>query len=534
MKANKIFLLMTLFLSVSVSGGNGPTYTNPILHSDYSDPDAICVDGEFWMTSSSFNCVPGLQVLHSKDLINWEIVSAALPGGPESYWPDASDRVRHGDGVYAPSIRYHDGMFYIFWGDPDYGIYQVHTTDPAGVWSDPVLVLEGKGFIDTCPLWDDDGKVYLVHGWAGSRFGFNSMLSVCEMNEDCTAVKGEQILVFDGNKNGNGTVEGPKFYKRDGWYYIFAPAGGVKDGWQLVLRSRNIYGPYEHRVVMNQGSTDIHGPHQGAWITDAEGDDWFLHFEDRYAYGRVVHLQPLKWNADGWCIIGEDKNGDGIGEPVLSYRKPKMKSSTPSVCTDAMETRTLFKGTSIPLNWQWQAQPRMDWCMMNPADGCIRLHCVKKGDGWKSLWDTPNMLLEKIAGQTMSLTAKLVFRPAYEGDRCGLAVMGENYSSLDLCYIGREVRVVRHECQGASAGKPEAETASVALPGNGSRFYTVYLKLTVREGCICDFFYSTDGKTFAPLGESFKASAGKWIGAKAGFYAIADIKRNSGGSVEVY
>ena len=292
-------------------------YKNPVLFSDYSDPDLIRVGDDYWMTSSSFTCYPGLQILHSTDLVNWEIAGAAVQRlEPASHF----DAPAHGDGIWAPCIRYNEGTFWIFWGDPDHGIYQVHTNDPRGEWSKPHLVLEGKGLIDPSPLWDEDGRVYLVHGWAGSRAGFKSVLSVCELDKDCTRTISDQVLVFDGKKNGNNTVEGPKFYKRNGYYYIFAPSGGVKEGWQLVLRSKSVYGPYEWKTVLHQGNTDIHGPHQGGWVSDVEGNDWFMHFEDRYAWGRVCHLQPMTWLEDDWCIIGVDINGDGIGEPVSSFQ----------------------------------------------------------------------------------------------------------------------------------------------------------------------------------------------------------------------
>ncbi len=127
------------------------------------------------------------------------------------------------------------------------------------------------------------------------------------------------MLVFDGHDN-HPTVEGPKFHKRNGFYYIFAPAGGVATGWQLVLRSKNIYGPYEEKIVLAQGKTAINGPHQGAWVDTPTGEDWFLHFQDKVAFGRIVHLQPMTWKND--FPVMADNNG--TGEPVLSYRKPNI------------------------------------------------------------------------------------------------------------------------------------------------------------------------------------------------------------------
>ena len=128
--------------------GDG-TYTNPILYADYSDPDVIRVGKDYYMTASSFNCVPGLPILHSKDLVNWQIVNYAL----EQQIPEAVFNIpQHSKGVWAPAIRYHKGEFYIYWGDPDFGVYMVKTKDIYGKWSKPILVMEGKGIIDPCPF----------------------------------------------------------------------------------------------------------------------------------------------------------------------------------------------------------------------------------------------------------------------------------------------------------------------------------------------------------------------------------------------
>jgi Beta-xylosidase len=307
--------------------GDG-TYRNPIIYADYSDPDACRVGDDYYMTASSFNCIPGLQILHSKDLVNWTIVNAAVPYALEPI--EAVEKPEHGNRVWAPSIRFHNNEFYIFWGDPDQGVFMTKTKDPKGTWSKPVLVKAAKGIIDTTPLWDEDGKVYLVHAFAGSRAGLKSVLAVCELNAEANQAITESRIVFDGHDNQE-TCEGPKFYKRNGYYYIFTPAGGVATGWQLVLRSKNPYGPYEEKVVMAQGKSTINGPHQGAWVDTTTGEDWFLNFQDVGAYGRLTHLQPMKWVKD-WPVIGVDKDGDGCGEPVLTYKKPNVGKTYP-ICT---------------------------------------------------------------------------------------------------------------------------------------------------------------------------------------------------------
>jgi beta-xylosidase len=222
--------------------GNG-TYKNPVINADYSDPDAVRVGDDFYLVSSSFEAIPGLPVLHSKDLVNWSILGHALLKQPPF---DHFETPRHGDGVWAPAIRYYYNEFYIYYPDPDFGIYLVTAKNPAGPWSKPVMVMEGKGIIDPCPLLDSDGSMYLVHGFAGSRAGIKSVIAVNRLNKEGTRVIDDGMIVYDGHET-DPTIEGPKFYKRNGYYYIFAPAGGVPTGWQLALRSKNIYGPYERR-----------------------------------------------------------------------------------------------------------------------------------------------------------------------------------------------------------------------------------------------------------------------------------------------
>lgn len=530
----KLLSICGLFAAATVSAqsvwtsdlGNGQ-YKNPVLYADYSDPDLIRVGEDYWMTASSFNHMPGLQILHSTDLVNWEIVNTVFrTQEPACHF----DVPAHGDGVWAPAIRYHEGEYYIYWGDPDFGIYMTKASDPRGEWSKPHLVKAGKGMIDTCPLWDDDGKAYLVHGWAGSRATFKSVLSVCEMAPDGRSLIGEEVLIFDGHDE-HPTVEGPKFYKRDGWYYVFAPAGGVKPGWQIVLRSRSPYGPYECRTVMHQGNTDIPGPHQGGWVDDIEGNHWFVHFVDMYAYGRVVHLQPMTWNEDGWCIIGIDQNGDGIGEPVHKHRKPAGKSAVKTPA-DSDE----FDGRTLGLQWQWPANPQTGWYFNNPTDGTLRLYCRQKPEGWRNLMDTPNLLLQKVVAPDYTVTAKVDFRSSYDGDRAGLTVMGLSYATIGLEKRGDEIFVTQTDCYRAKKGAAERVNASVPF-----RDGEVWLRCRIEQGrdkdgnpsMLCTFSYSADGKKFTKLGERFTAEAGQWIGAKVGFFTSAEITKNDAGWLDI-
>ena len=497
--------------------GDG-TYTNPIINADYSDPD-ICVGTsgvDFYMTASSFSCIPGLPILHSKDLVNWKIVGYALK---ELTPKEEFDKTSHGNGVWAPCIRYHNGEYYIYWGDPDYGVYMVKTKNPEGEWEKPVLVIEGKGMIDTTPLWDEDGRCYLANGWAGSRAGMKSMLSVRELSADGTKAIGEPVMVYDGG-NENHTVEGPKFYKRDGWYWIMAPAGGVATGWQLAMRSKSPFGPYECRTVMAQGKTKINGPHQGGWVHTAQGEDWFVNFQDKGAYGRVVHLQPMKW-VNGWPIIGSAKGNAKCGEPVEKYKKPNVGQTYPienPVETDEFNTTVLGK------QWQWHANYDQTFGMPTPY-GFFRLYTHKLSDKFVNLWEAPNLLLQKTPADAFTATTKVKFAAKKEGQYGGLIMMGRSYSALVVKRVGDNFQLQQITCDKADKGKPETvkviatlkPTSKDKIQYEPAIYMDIYLRLVVKEGAKMTFAYSLDNKNFKPCGDEFQMVEGKWIGAKFGF-----------------
>src|SRR4051812_17089063 len=171
----------TSISKVWVADNRDGKYRNPILYADYSDPDVIRVGDDFYLVASSFNAVPGLPILHSRDLVNWTIIGHGLAHNPLF---DSSEKPQHGNGVWAPAIRFHNGEFYIFYPDPDWGIYVIKAKDPAGPWSIPIPIKAAKGWIDPCPFWDDDGRAYLVSAFARSRSGIKSMLVISRMSED--------------------------------------------------------------------------------------------------------------------------------------------------------------------------------------------------------------------------------------------------------------------------------------------------------------------------------------------------------------
>lgn len=530
---------LVLFLSLATLAGAAPTvpapwipdlgdgtYKNPVLCADYSDPDAIRVGEDFWMTSSSFSHSPGLPILHSRDLVNWALVAHALP----RLVPEETFRVpQHGKGVWAPAIRFHGGKFWIVYPDPDFGLYVTTATDPAGEWSAPFLLKAGKGLIDPCPFWDDDGRLYLIHGWARSRAGIANLLTLHELSPDGTRIldAGKNIQTTEGKANDVGTIiidanklpgwttlEGPKLYKRHGWYYIFAPAGGVTNGYQAVFRSKNIHGPYESRVVLDQGSTAINGPHQGAWVDTPSGEDWFLHFQDRGPFGRVVHLQPMAWR-DDWPVIGADPDGDGKGEPVLTHKKPNVGGNWPVAVP---QTSDEFEAPQLGLQWQWNANPGDHWFSLSAKPGALRLFAQltpKPGN----LYDAPHLLLQKFPAEEFCVTTKIDLTSAADGDSAGLIVFGYDYAWIGIKQEKTSLVLTHAVRREAVKGQPQEERMPYGLSQ-----LSIYVRVTVGAGGKCQFAFSNDGLRFSDIGEPFTATVGRWVGAKVGLFASGSPK----------
>lgn len=514
----------------SPDNGNG-TYTNPVINADYSDPD-VCVAGEdYYLTASSFNCIPGLPILHSKDLVNWEIVGHAVK---ELEPKQEFDRPSHGNGIWAPSIRYHNGEFYIYWGDPDYGVFMVKTKDPAGEWSKPLCVIPGKGLIDTTPLWDDDGRCYLVNAYANSRSRFASVIAIRELSADGTKPIGNPVIIYDGNGTESRTCEGPKIYKRDGWYWVMFPAGGVPTGFQVAMRSKNPFGPYESKVVLAQGKTKINGPHQGAWVHTKFGEDWFLHFQDKEAYGRVVHLQPVTWK-DNWPVTGVDKDGDYCGEPVTTYRKPKTSGKVQVVNPAESDE---FSDTRLGLQWQWHANYNETFGMPT-AFGSYRVYTHKVSEKFQNLWEVPNLLLQKTPADKFTATTKIRFTSKDQNQTGGLLMMGLDYSGLVVKRVGNDFQLLQISCKSADKGKPQTEqliatlkpTAVDQIDYQPGTHIDIYMRMSVNDGKM-HFSYSLDGKKYTKCGTEFTMREGKWIGAKIGFVAYEPGQKTNRGWID--
>ena len=491
-------------------------YTNPILYADYSDPDVIRVGSDYWMVASSFSHVPGLPLLHSQDLVHWTLVRYLITELPSPKF----DRPKHGHGIWAPSIRHHDGRYYVYFGMPDEGIYMMSSEDPLAEWTEPHLVEAGAGFIDPCPFWDQDGRAYLVHAFAKSRAGRKSLLRLCEMSPTGQRILPNRRIVFDGRMT-QPTIEGPKVYKRNGYYYILAPAGGVKHGWQTALRARSIVGPYEEKIVLYQGSTEVNGPHQGGLVDDVDGNWWFIHFQDVGVAGRILHLQPVHW-IDDWPVIGMD-DGERIGQPVLRWTRPVGSGDRSSTYTRyAIEASDDFVSEQLGLQWQWPANPKENYYTL--TEGVLHLHAQPARE---RLSEQANLLLQKLTSLSEQVSVTVDLSELALDGLVGLTAFANLYSAVEV--RRDEAGYCIHLRTGAWEGGPDRRQ-----PEGGLRLDLdpqeplIWLQLQVEAPCQHRFqsqvqvhfaYCTSENGTWTTLG-SAPLTAGQWIGAKHGLYSL--------------
>jgi beta-xylosidase len=274
---------------------------------------------------------------------------------------------------------------------------------------------------------------------------------------------------------------------------------------------------------MDQGNSPVNGPHQGAWVDTKTGEHWFLHFQDKEAYGRVVHLQPMKWVND-WPVIGIDKDGDGKGEPVMVYKKPNTGAVKPAIATPADSDE--FNSNKPGLQWQWQANPQPYWAF--PFNGKLRLFSYPLPDSAKNYWDVPNLLMQKFPADEFMVTTKLSFTPRLENEKAGLIIFGADYAYVSVVKKNDGNYISFSLCNNADKAKPETVQDGKKLE-NGD----IYFRVTVTKGGICEFSYSTNGSTFEKIGEKLTAKPGRWVGAKVGLFCTRTVKTNDSGFADI-
>lgn len=467
--------------------GNG-TYINPVLNADYSDPDVIRVGEKYYMVASDFHFI-GMQVLESVDLVNWKLISKVYD---KFIFPSWEKNERYAGGSWAPSIRYHDDKFWIFFCTPHEGLFMTTATNPEGPWEPLHLVKEVEKWEDPCPFWDEDGQAYLGR----SRHGAGPII-IHKMSADGKQLLDDGLTVYTGP-----VAEGTKLHKWNGYYYISIPEGGVGEGWQTILRSKNIYGPYEKKVVLEQGSTPINGPHQGA-IVDLPNNEWaFIHFQHDGALGRVTHLQPMHWK-DNWPVIGVDIDMNGIGEPLYTYKKPIASNDIFLPQTDDD-----FSGSELGLQWQFNHNPVNEAWSLTEKPGSLTFNALKAD----VFWLARNTLTQKAMGYVSEATVAMDFDQMLDGQRSGLASM-----SKFSCLLGVKQEHGKRILYWANDMKEmNIDTLSQTR---------IYLRVKIdMPNKKSQYYYSLDNINFKPCGEPFFIPFGHWKGCRIGLYTYNTLK----------
>lgn len=475
--------------------GDG-TFVNPIVPADYSDIDAIRVGDEYYAISSTFQYSPAMVVLRSKDLVNWRIAGHAVDDvarvSPEMNF----DRMgRYGRGVWAGAIRHHDGRFWIYLGDPDEGFFVTSATDVAGPWTPLHALWRVKGWDDPCPFWDDDGQGYLVC----SNFADGYKIHLFKMTADGKGiVEGSGRVLYQSRGS-----EASKLYKIDGTYYHYfsevKPEGRVA----MMRRAKGLDGPWETRQLQHVNKHTDKEPNQGGLIQAPSGAWWFLTHQGTGDWeGRAMCLLPVTWR-EGWPIIGE-LGDDGIGNMVWRARKPI--DGQPLA---APQTDDDFDAPTLAPQWEWNHQPRDGFWSLTERPGFLRLRAftpLKPGD----LKTAGNTLTQRAFRTARGeATTKLNLGGMANGQVAGLC-----HYAKTTCAIGVAQRGGKRMLTFALNGK---ETDGPAVAGNA-----VWLRSTWDFDGNCDFSYSVDGQTFAPLGQRYQLSWGHYRGDRIGLFSYTE------------
>ncbi len=302
-------------------------------------------------------------------------------------------------------------------------------------------------------------------------------------------------------------LEGPKLLKRDGYYYIFAPYGGVGEGPQAVLRSRNIYGPYDIRTVLSKGTTHVQAPHQGGYVETPSGEGWFLHFNSTGAYGRIVHMQPVRWE-DGWPVMGELLPGAPNGQPVLSHPVPDVGGKVEPV---SLQTSDEFDSSTLGVQWEWNHNPANTHWSLRDRQGHLRLKALPA----PNFVSARNTLTQVLHGRSSQITTRILVKEMREGQKAGLAMFGKRPS-----WIGVTQQSGKRHLTFSYAGN--------ATLGDALSAEALLLRVNVDDE-FARYSYSVDeGKTFKPFGTRAKLMFSWWKGARPALFTFTSDKSGGG------
>jgi beta-xylosidase len=520
-------------MDINPHGGdnNDGTYNNFILFSDYADPDVIRVGDDFYMVTSTFHFCPAITVLHSRDLVNWTIITHVLDDISKLH-PDFSFSAMRGysHGIWAPSLRYHEGTFFVHVGGPKIGLIVCKSDNINGPWTVKRMKLhqpwKGNKLIDCCPFWDDDGQAYLAATeprWfdtpAGRLGDYRMYLFKMHPN-------GEELLDNGTVIHGGKTTEAAKIYKIGGCYYTLYTENAVDENTlrtQFAARSRSVYGPYERRkLIHSHGAETDMLPSQGG-LVEAGGKWWYLCHgmysgSPYFALGRPVMLLPVEWT-DGWPIIGKDADNDGLGEIVWRHEKPI--SGQPQTFPASNDE---FSDETLGSQWQWNHQPRNDSWSLSARKGSLRLTACKPVYPG-GFYAACNTLTQRIIGTHGTAATLLSTDSMTNGQYAGLCFM-TGVSQLIGVYMEGGKKYIRYQYTNRTRVREDDGTSycddfycSDLSEYEGDK---IHLKL---EHCgeTAQLFYSTDGNTFTPAHAPKPFSFHAWRGGRIGVFSWNDF-----------
>lgn len=478
--------------------GDG-TYLNPIIPSDYSDIDCIRVGEDYYAISSTFQFSPGMTLLHSKDLVNWEIYGNIIEDITQiSKELDWTHMNRYGRGVWAGTLRYYKGRFYLFFGTPDEGYFMTSTTDPKGTWEPLTPLLTESGWDDCTAIWDDKGKAYFV----GTHFSDGYKTYLFKMSEDGKKIdRKSAILINEGNGR-----EANKMIKVGDWYYlIFSEHKSGVGRYVMAKRSKKITGPYKEEKQLALPSCEAMEPNQGGIVQGKDNNWYFLtHHGTGDWSGRIVSLLPVTW-IEGWPILGE-VNSQNIGTmawkgkmPSNNYYKLFIKRSDD------------FDENKLGSQWQWNYQPRNEYISYTERPGWLRLKAFRPIEKNKLLKAGNTLTQRTFRMPQNDVVIKMDISNMQNGQRAGLCHFSSNHSAIgivkenNICFI--EYRNNDNTYKGTQIN---------------SRY--IWLKTQWSNNGVSQYYYSLDNENFIAFGEQYQLVWGNYRGDRIGIYCFNDEK----------
>lgn len=502
-----ILLMFTTFSSFGQTwtpdNGNG-TFTNPLFYDEFSDPDIIRVDNDFYLTGTTMHCVPGLPVMHSKDLVNWEFLGYVfdrftfgeefnLENGKEAY----------GQGIWAPCIRYNKGTFYIFTNINNHGMQVFTAKDPKGPWKHNPINAE---IYDSSVLFDDDGKIYAVYKY--------NEVHLVELKPDLSGIVegSERVVIPKGNAMG----EGHHMYKINGKYFIisanYSPMGRMQ-----CARADKPYGPYETVTISTKETMGtqrawwlqnvglgmpVPAPgfkfkmfkpaendfgavplHQGGIVDLPNGDWWGFSMMDFRSIGRTTCLSPVTWK-DGWPYFGIEGN---LGRSPRTWIKPNVDVSTTPIAP--YKRSDDFSGTKLQNVWQWNHNPVDGKWELNKKHGSLRLHTLPSKD---FLW-AKNTLTQRVIGPESSATTLLDASALRQGDFAGLAILNMPYACVGVIRDKQKLTLRFYDQYTNKTIEQKLSSSKISLRIAGNY-----------DEDIAQLSYSIDGNSFLNIGDSIR------------------------------